>query len=97
MHDQKYGNLSQCRFAPSWQGEPRIWSEMALLAMYVSPTMDGLTHHGHEMNAKRQTKFAQSVLGPCTPWEEEYTFLFMYQSVVLLESYFYDSILMNHS
>ena len=49
------------------------------------------------MNSTRQIKLTQSVLGPCTPWEEEYTFLFMHQFMVFLESYFYDPNSINHS
>ena len=66
-------------------------------AMDGSPTMDVLTHHGYQMNSKRQNKVTQSVLGPCTPWEEMHTFLFMEQFMVFLESYFYDSKSINHS
>ena len=62
-----------------------------------SPTMDVLTHHGYKMNSKRQNKVTQSVLGPCTPWEEMHTFLFMAQFMVFLESYFYGSKSINHS
>ena len=49
------------------------------------------------MNSKRQNKLTQSVLGPCTPWEEMHTFLFMAQFTLFLESCFYDSKSINHS
>ena len=98
MHDKEYQNLSWWHCAPNWQSEPITWSKMALFyAMYGSPTMNGLTHHGHEMNSRRQRKLTQSVLGRCMPLEEEYAFLFMHRFVVFLESYFYDSNSLNHS
>ena len=62
-----------------------------------SRTVDGLTHHGDEMNSKRQNQLTQDVLGRCTPWEEIHTFLCMGHFMVFLESYFYDSNSINHS
>ena len=85
MHDNWNRNPSWWHCTKSSQSGPITWLQLALLAMYGRRTMDCLTHHDHELNSKRQNQFTQSVLGPCTPWEQKYTFLFTYQFMVFLD------------
>ena len=54
-------NPSRLRCAQRCKSGPITSSTLALFAMYDSPTMDGLTYHGHYMNSKRQNKLTQSV------------------------------------
>ena len=75
---------------------PYYGNKWPFSAMDSSPTMDGLTHHGDQMNSKSENDLTQDVLGPCIPWKEMHTFLFKRQFMVFLQSFFYDSNSMNH-
>ena len=83
MHVEKISGIQHNGFAhQSLKAGPCQGQESLFWAMDGSPTMDVLTHHGYQMNSERQNKVTQSVLGPCTPWEEMHTFLFMGQFMV---------------